>query len=209
MHDSVVPQFARVVNQFDSRGYVAGIGDFGTADGGALEVISSYTARVGDNELARGYLAPLTQLASDRSSETTGLVGFPDAWRRASLDPAFRDVQVGVHESRAFQPAVAKAREVGLLTPLGLAVIYDSLLQHGVGDVPDGLPALIEQANRRAADPRDARKGLVGGVSQCAAGCPVRTVRSDSPRHLAAVHGPHRRAVGSVGRAPRQPRGAL
>jgi hypothetical protein len=145
LHDSAVPQYARVVNQFDSRGFVAGIGDFSTADASALEVVNSYTARVGDNELARGYLVPLTQLARDRSSDTTGLVGFPDAWRRATLDPAFRAVQIAVRDSRSFQPDVAEARDIGLLTPLGLAVIYDSLLQHGVADLPDG-PACVDRA---------------------------------------------------------------
>src|SRR5258706_10329736 len=51
IHDTVVPQYGRVVNQFDERGYVAGIGDFSTAGGQALDVVQTYTARIGSNAL--------------------------------------------------------------------------------------------------------------------------------------------------------------
>jgi hypothetical protein len=71
LHDSVIPQYARVVNQFDERGFVTGIGDFSTADGGALQVVQTYTARVGGNELARGYLSTLPRLAAAHSGDSS------------------------------------------------------------------------------------------------------------------------------------------
>jgi Glycosyl hydrolase family 46/Ricin-type beta-trefoil lectin domain-like len=150
LHDTVVPQYDRVVNQFDGRGYVAGIGDFSTAGGQVLDLVETYTARVGPNALSRDYLPALQRLAGEASAEVDDLVGFPDAWRRASADDTFRQVQDDVLQSRYFTPARAVAEGLGLTTPLGLAIIYDSLIQHGSTSHPDALPALIERANASA-----------------------------------------------------------
>ncbi len=147
LHDTVVPQYDRVVYQFDSRGYVAGIGDFSTAGGEVLEVVEAYTARVGANALSREFLPVLRGLAAEGSGGVDGLAGFADAWRLASADPVFRRVQDDVLQSRYFEPARDIADELGITTPLGLAIIYDSLLQHGGTDEPDALPALIERTN--------------------------------------------------------------
>ena len=42
-----------------------------------------------------------------------------------------------------YWPAVAHAHELGLHTALGIAALYDAIIQHGDGDDPDGLPALL------------------------------------------------------------------
>ncbi|WP_330186346.1 chitosanase [Dactylosporangium sp. AC04546] len=149
LHDSVVPQYGRVVNEFDQRGYAAGIGDFSTAGGEALEVIHVYTARNGANELSRKYSTPLSTLAEAHSDDVAGLDGFTEAWQLASVDPSFRQAQSDVLHERYFTPALLQARELGIGTPLGLAVIYDSLIQHGSGG-PDGLLALLRQAETKS-----------------------------------------------------------
>jgi chitosanase len=149
-HDTVAPQYDRVVNQFDARGYVAGIGDFSTEGGEVLEIVETYAARIGPNVLSRDYLPALQRLASEASADVDGLAGFPDAWRNASADRTFRQVQDDVLQSRYFTPARTIADRLGLSTPLGLAIIYDSLIQHGDTGHPDALPALIDRTNTTA-----------------------------------------------------------
>ncbi|MET7424511.1 chitosanase [Dactylosporangium sp. NPDC005555] len=151
LHDSVVPQYARVVNDFDQRGFIAGIGDFSTAGGEALEVIHRYTTRSGDNDLSRTYGTVLATLAGKHSDDVSGLATFAQAWQSASGDAGFRRAQHDVLQERYFAPALDQARELGVSTPLGLAVIYDSLIQHGSGAGPDGLPELLRQADAKAA----------------------------------------------------------
>jgi hypothetical protein len=95
----------------------------------------------------------LSGLAAETGSEVGELEGFPDAWRLASTDPVFRRVQDDVLQSRYFEPARDIAKNLGITTPLGLAIIYDSFIQHGGTDQPDALPALIERTNVTAGGP--------------------------------------------------------
>ncbi|MET7426059.1 chitosanase [Dactylosporangium sp. NPDC005555] len=150
MHDTLVPQYARVVNQFDARGYVLGTGDFSTAGGEAIEVIQTYTARVGPNMLSRSHLATLTTLRNDNSPKVDALAGLPDAWRLSSQDPRFRQAQDDVLENLYYSPALKISKDLGLTTALGVAVIYDTLLQHGNASNPDDLPSIQYRASRRA-----------------------------------------------------------
>jgi len=150
LHDTVVPQYARVSLEPDDRGYVAGIGDFATADGSALEIIDAYTARVGPNVLSRDYGAILAQLASEGSPDTSALDGYADAWRAASRDPVFQQVQDNVLQASYLEPAIEAARAQGVHSPLGIAIFFDSLLQHGDAAGPDSLSAVVTLANATA-----------------------------------------------------------
>jgi chitosanase len=147
LHDSASPQYARVTLQSDDRGYVAGIGDFATADGSALKVIDAYTARVGTNVLSRDYGPTLARLASQGSPDTSELDGYPEAWRAASLDPVFRHAQDTVLETSYLQPAIRAAQAQGVRSPLGIAIFFDALLQHGDAPGPDSLSAVVTLAN--------------------------------------------------------------
>ena len=150
LHDSVDPQYARVSLQPDDRGYLAGIADFATADGSASKVIDAYTARVGANVLARDYSAILARLAETRSAETIELDGYADAWRTTTRDPVFRQVQDNMLQAMYLEPAISAAHEQGVRSALGVAVFFDSLLQHGDSSSPDALPALIVRTNAAA-----------------------------------------------------------
>lgn len=149
LHDTVEPQYARAVYQFDSRGYVLGIGDFSTADGEAFEVVQAYTAEAGPNPLSRDYLSVLARLSSDRDPSIDDLAGLPEAWAQASQDVRFRQAQHDVLEARFFTPTLDLADQLGVRTPLGVAVLFDSLIQHGNTDHADSLPALVERTNAR------------------------------------------------------------
>lgn len=155
LHDTVEPQYFRVTVQ-PGQGYVAGIADFATADGSAAEVIESYTARVGDNVLSRDFGQAIARLAGDRSGDTVQLEGYADAWRLASRDPVFRQVQDNVLMVRYLTPAIDVAQANGVRSPLGIAIFLDTLLQHGDGTDPDGLPALVDRTTARQRRPTDA-----------------------------------------------------
>ncbi|MFI2710505.1 chitosanase [Micromonospora sp. NPDC018662] len=153
LHDTAEPQYARAVRQFDSRGYVLGIGDFSTANGEAFEVVQSYAAQVGPTPLSRRYLTVLARLSTDQDASVADLGGLPEAWARASTDTRFRRAQDDVLESRYFAPSLSLARKLDIRTQLGVAILFDSMLQHGnTGDV-DSLPALVRRATHRAGGP--------------------------------------------------------
>jgi chitosanase len=135
-------QYAYVENIHDGRGFTAGRAGFTTATGDALEVIELYTQRVPQNPLAK-YLPRLRVLAKAESGSVVGLTGFDTAWKAAARDAAFRTAQDEVEDRLYFVPAMKRADTLGLATPLARAAIYDAIIQHGEGDDPDGLPALL------------------------------------------------------------------
>ncbi|MFI6244479.1 chitosanase [Micromonospora sp. NPDC050795] len=150
LHDTVVPQYARAIQQFDSRGYVLGIGDFSTANGEAFEVVQSYFARVGPTPLSRRYLTVLARVGDDQDASVDDLAGLPEAWAKASADARFRQAQDDVLDSRYFAPSLDLSRRLGIKTQLGVAILFDSMLQHGNTGHADSLPALVERTTDRA-----------------------------------------------------------
>jgi chitosanase len=140
-------QYAYVEDIHDGRGFTAGRAGFTTATGDALEVIALYTTRVPANPLAR-YLPRLRALASAESGSVVGLDGFAAAWVAASRDAAFRTAQDDIEDRLYFVPAMKRADTLHLTLPLARAAIYDAIIQHGEGDDPDGLPALLARTAR-------------------------------------------------------------
>ena len=132
----------------DGRGITAGRAGFTSATGDLLAVVEGYTQQVPTSPLA-AYLPRLQELAATESGATDGLEGLEAAWAAAADDPAFRSAQDAMVDALYYQPALANAGGVGLCLPLSVAVIYDSIIQHGEGDDPDGLDALIERTNER------------------------------------------------------------
>ncbi len=135
-------QYAYVEDIHDGRGFTAGRAGFTTATGDALEVIELYTTRVPANPLAK-YLPRLRALAKSESGSVVGLDGFAAAWTTAAGDPAFRKAQDDVEDQLYFVPAMKRADDLHLATALARAEVYDAIIQHGEGDDPDGLPALL------------------------------------------------------------------
>ena len=142
-------QYAYVENIKDGRGFTAGRAGFTTANGDALEVIELYTQRQPSNPLAK-YLPRLRVLAHAESGSVTGLDGFAAAWKLAAKDAAFRTAQDDVEDRLYFVPAMKRADTLGLATALARAAVYDAIIQHGEGDDPDGLPALLTKTAKSA-----------------------------------------------------------
>ena len=124
----------------DGRGVTAGRAGFTTRTCDALDVVDRY----GEEPLA-AYLPELERLCADDSDDTSGLDGFVDAWAEAAEDPAFRRVQDEAVDDTYFLPAMALADDLGLETAVARAELYDAAIQHGIGDDPDGLPAMIRR----------------------------------------------------------------
>jgi chitosanase len=124
----------------DGRGITSGRAGFTTRTCDALDVVQRY----GEAPLAR-HLPELERLCDEDSDDTTGLDGYADAWAEAAEDPAFRRVQDEAVDDTYFLPAIALADDLGLETAVARVELYDAAIQHGIGDDPDGLPAMIER----------------------------------------------------------------
>jgi hypothetical protein len=143
-NDTTELQYSYIEALGDGRGYTAGRAGFTTGTGDFLDVVNRYTARVPGNPLAQ-YLPRLQQLAQANSGSISGLGGIIAAWQSASGDSIFRAVQDQVVDDTYYQPAMVHAAQLGLQTALAKAAIYDAIIQHGDGNDPDGVPALLSR----------------------------------------------------------------
>ena len=142
-------QYCYVEALDDGRGYTVGRAGFTSATGDLLEVAERYTDVAPDNPLA-DLLPRLRELARDGDGSIEGLEALPDAWRDACRDPRQRRIQDGVVDREYYRPAVRHAKKLELRLPLSLAAIYDAAIQHGDGPDPDGVPAMLKRAAKRA-----------------------------------------------------------
>jgi chitosanase len=142
-------QYSYIENLDDGRGYTAGRAGFTTATGDFLDVVQRYLKVQPTSPLKR-YLPPLRQLARTESDSTKGLEGLVQTWKQAARDQRLQAVQDEVVDDTYYQPAVRRWRDLGLQSALSLAAIYDTIIQHGEGNDPDGLPKLLQRSTRRA-----------------------------------------------------------
>jgi virginiamycin B lyase len=133
----------------DGRGYTAGRAGFTSATGDLLEVAERYTKAVPDNPL-KDLLPRLRELAANGDGSLDGLEKLPQAWRDTCKDPRQRRIQDAVVDELYYDPALKHWRKLGLRRPLSLAAIYDAEIQHGDGEDPDGVPAMLKRATTRA-----------------------------------------------------------
>ncbi|MFA6503646.1 MAG: chitosanase, partial [Patescibacteria group bacterium] len=83
-------------------------------------------------------------------SSVDGLSGFPQTWLTAADDPIFRAVQDAVTDELYYIPAMQTSDEFGLHYALSRAVIFDTIIQHGGGNGPDSLSAIVVRTNQTA-----------------------------------------------------------
>ena len=162
-HGTPAKRFDAVYRHDDGRGYTLGWLGFTTASGSAAEVVRRYAVRAPDAPAGAALraLAPtLDRLARDHSGDVSALGALPDAWRAASADTAFQRAQDDVARAWYFAAAQAQAAHLAAagqqpVSPLGLAVLYDIVVQHGDGHDPDGFSAILHRAGPRGTDERD------------------------------------------------------
>ncbi len=133
----------------DGRGYTTGRAGFTSATGDLLEVAERYTKVAGENPLS-SLLPRLRELAAEHDGSIAGLEQLPGAWGSTCRDPRQRGVQDAVVDEEYYFPARRHWRKLRLRTPLSLAAIYDAAIQHGNGEDPDGVPAMLRRAQKKA-----------------------------------------------------------
>lgn len=141
-NNTPVIQYGYAKNLNDGRGITAGRAGFTSATGDMLAVIERYSAKVPVNYLA-AYLPALRELSANRDSSTDQLNHLEISWRDSAQDPAFRQAQDEIVDEYYFIPAMKHAESLGISQPLTLLNLYDAVIQHGNGNSPDGLPAMI------------------------------------------------------------------
>ena len=148
-------------NLDDGRGVTSGRAGFTTATCDALAVVEVYTGRVGDNVLAP-FVPELERLCDTESDDTAGLPedAYVAAWQEAAGDDEFIAAQDEIVDRDYYIPAMEAADDIGLTTALARAELFDTALQHGPGDDPDGLYALIERATSAVGLPAEAGEEL-------------------------------------------------
>jgi chitosanase len=180
-----VIQYCYVEALDDGRGYTVGRAGFTSATGDLLEVAELYTRAVPDNPLA-DLLPRLRELARSGDGSIDGLESLPDAWDTTCHDARQRRIQDQVVNREYYRPAVREWRTRRLRRPLSLAAIYDAEIQHGGGDDPDGVPAMLKRAAKRA-----------GGTPRSGVSEPrfLRAFIRDRRATLAHAHNPSTRAA--------------
>lgn len=132
----------------DGRGITAGRAGFTTATGDLLDVVKKYTHLKPHNILQK-YLPELEKLAKSESADTHKLKGLVQDWSKASKDPDFKKVQDQVVDETYYSPAMNYCEKLGLNSNISKAIIYDTIIQHGEGDDPDGLKAIINSTEKK------------------------------------------------------------
>jgi chitosanase len=134
-------QYDYVENIGDGRGITAGRAGFTSATGDLLLLIRRYTEAKPGNVLAP-YIPSLEAVRGTGSQ--MGLGGFTEAWAEAAEDPDFRSLQDQLVDELYFVPAMAMAADLGIETPLGQLIMWDTMIQHGAGG-HNGTWAIIEE----------------------------------------------------------------
>jgi chitosanase len=140
-NDTINPNYSYIEYLPDGRGFTFGKVGFTTATGDGFDIIREYTDSVKDSKLAY-YLPALKKLARKNSDDTSDLAGFAQAWRdEAERTKYFQD-------KVAFElyglPAINYCKLLGLKSTLGLAIVYDAIVQHGDGKDDDGIRKMFK-----------------------------------------------------------------
>lgn len=131
----------------DGRGITAGRAGFTSATGDMYLVVKN-DIQINPASPLKPYEKRLKKLAKSWSPSILGLKGLPAAWLVAAQDANFRAVQDSVVNELYYNRAVNFASEYGLSEPVSLLVLYDTIVQHGYGTDPDGLPSLLKRNTR-------------------------------------------------------------
>lgn len=135
------PDYAYVEDLGDGRGYTVTQYGFCTYNNEVTQVIHRYVARAPDTPLKRFIpeLPPVKWADQD-------LYEFPHVWRHEVRASKLLGEACDAEATVLFLgPAVQSAAAVGVRSPIGMSIFYDTLLQHGAGTDPDSLPSILKR----------------------------------------------------------------
>jgi len=144
----------------DGRGDTCGYIGFTTGTNDANYVVQEYISRFPSKNPFANYTKELERLSqlpfcSDRDArnDTSGLTGFPKTWpSQACKDPGFVRTQLDVGSGMYVEPAMRFAAQWNIKTPLGFALFYDTIIQHGwqYTEPTINLPRILELTGPRS-----------------------------------------------------------
>jgi chitosanase len=138
----------------DGRGYTFGYCGFTTGTGDGLQVIlqlmlgreSQYPLTRRIAEAFERYVKPMEELAKAESDSLAGLEGFEQRWKTYGANVPVIAAQHVIGDTLYWLPAVRIwAQQLGWTTMLGLACLYDTIIQHGEGKDPDSIGGIIQR----------------------------------------------------------------
>lgn len=137
-------QFGYLEDIGDGRGYTCGIAGFTSATGDLLEVVQQYASAKPTGNVLAPFLPGLqtcanTGMGGSATSTANAQLGTPfkTAWSTAATDPVFQQVQQDYRNQVYWVPAFNAAVADGLGV-LGLAIYYDTSINHGPGVASSG-----------------------------------------------------------------------
>ena len=104
------------------------------------------------NTALQAILPTLQRDAANGSGSISGLQTLPALWKNLSLTPAFRDAQDAETDELYMQPAMAYIAQYQLTSNLAKSVFYDTIIQHGDGDDPDGFRGVLSKMSSKPKD---------------------------------------------------------
>ncbi|MGZ3691116.1 MAG: chitosanase [Pseudobdellovibrio sp.] len=137
-------QYDYIENIHDGRGYTAGKVGFTTGTGDLIEVVKLYL-KTNKNEELESLVPILKEKAEKYTDDVTGLEKLPDIWKECAKDPNFIKAQDEVADQMYRQPARRYLLKYKLKTAMAYLVFYDTIVQHGNGDDPDGFMGIIKK----------------------------------------------------------------
>jgi chitosanase len=115
---------------------------FCTASDDLVEVLHVYQDQQSINSLDSEVLE---QFARDKG--TSALKGLRDGWNDSMNDHKLRQVRRALLESFYWDPCLEYCEKLGLQLPISKAVLYDTIIQHGDGNDPDSLGAILSSSD--------------------------------------------------------------
>jgi chitosanase len=134
------PDYGYVENLDDGRGFTVTQYGFCTYNTEVADVIALILESEPDTPL-KDYLPKLPPQDWDGKK----LGDFARAWKNAAkTSKALARSCDAIADKLYLAPAIAAAASVGVTSPVGIAIFYDTLVQHGDGDDPDSLNAIMK-----------------------------------------------------------------
>lgn len=151
----------------DEYGITAGRIGFTSTTGDLLETVQKYVEAKGPDTPLAKYLPCLTAINHPNSSyaclfpsvkpevrrtkafKKTGLLtkDFGKDWVAAAQDPLMKKVQDQMVEENVLAPALKWTNDLHLKTKLGVAILYDSILQRGE-EGPNGMEGMVARVKK-------------------------------------------------------------
>jgi len=144
----------------DGRGDTCGYIGFTTGTNDANYAVQEYISRFPKANPFSNFSKELERLSElpfcgnrNARNDTSGLKGYPKTWKnQACQEPGFVRTQLDVGGGMYVEPAMRYAAEWDIKTPLGFALFYDTIIQHGwqYTEPTINLPRILELTGPRS-----------------------------------------------------------